>query len=166
LAAIQKERMRKFTILFLLFCKSSILKSQDIVLVNREFHWNSYLSDTVNNKIAQEYFPIYKSEIDSLLFKVTPLLDLTKMGLNKTYINESDYATGHLSFKIRNIEGSYGDRYDITLISKIDKETYAIRLNHPDWTLATNRQKIRNLIQYLKNIQQLISTNKLKPYKL
>ena len=79
--------MRKFTILFLFFCKSSILKSQDIVLVNREFHWNSYLSDTVNNKIAQEYFPIYKSEIDSLLFKVTPLLDLTKMGLNKTYIN-------------------------------------------------------------------------------
>ena len=88
------------------------------------------------------------------------------MGLNKTYINESDYATGHLSFKIQNIEGTYGDRYDITLISKIGSESYALRLNHPDWTLATNKQKIKNLIQYLKNIQQLISSNKLKPYKL
>ena len=154
--------MKKIALLFLLFWNTNLSFSQNIILIDREFNWTSYLSDTVNDKIALEYFPIYKSELDSLIIKIEPLLKLTKMGLNKIYLNENDYSFGHLRFKMQNVEGAYGDRYNISLISKIGSKEYLIHLNTAESSLSVNRQKIRSFLSYMKKIQNQISKNKLK----
>ena len=81
--------MKRITFTILLTWSGYVSFSQNIILINKEFNWTSYLSDSVNDKLATEYFPIYKSEIDSLIIKVQPLLNLTKMGLEKIYLNEN-----------------------------------------------------------------------------
>ena len=106
--------------------------------------------------------PLYVSEIDSLISKLEPLKELTKLGLNRTYLDENNFSTGHITFKIQNVGGAYGDKYNVLLISQIQSYQFTLRLAASNWDAITSKQQIVAFRNHLIKVTTEITKGKLK----
>ena len=136
--------------------------SQSYILIDRQLSWSSYLTDSVNQKISITYFPIFKNDLDTLIKKVELLGDISKLGLNKVFLDETNYSIPNLTFKINSVPGSYGDKYDILLISNIGEHKFTFRLSNPEEDAITNKRTLQNFLNNLRVTHKAISTNKIK----
>ncbi len=157
--------MRKILLCVLILISQKTF-SQKYLLIDRQLIWQSYLSDTITKKIAVGYFPIYRSELDSLLNKIEPLWNIEKYAKARQFLDENEYSTGHIRFKISIGEGAYGAKYNVLLISQIDNDKLTLSLCDVNHDASSNRHDMQNFIKQLRKSKEALSKNKIKEMKL
>jgi len=158
-----KSKFLNFILItFICFGNSIKALSQNIVLIDRQFAWHSYLCDSLTSAKYSTYLPLYVSEIDSLISKLEPLTDLSKLGMERTYIDENMFATGHITFKIQNVGGAYGDKYNVLLISQIQSYQFSIRLAASEWDAYSSKRQILDFRNHLIKVKKDIAKGKVK----
>jgi len=134
---------------------SLTVKSQTFLLLDRRWYKPAVVADSVTRQnLSDGWYPIYKSDLDSLLQFVDKLKDLTKDGLNRKYYHSDDFKTANIEFQIENIKRVYGDGYEINLKSNGPFGTVTIKLSEPRLLLPDNQKTIRNFLAYLKQTQK------------
>ena len=126
-------------------------KAQTYLLLDRRWYNPAITTDTVTrSQLSDGWFPIYKSELDSLIILVDKLKNLRDDGLNRKFYYSEDFKAGHLVFQIENIKRAYGDGYEINLISNITLGSNTLNLSDPKLLLTENQKTVRAFLSYLK----------------
>ena len=159
---MRQKYLTSVFIIFIFFISSFKVLSQNYVLLDRQMNWYSYLCDSITSGKYSEYLPMYISDIDSLVLKLEPLEDIAKLGLKRTYLDENLFSTGHIVFKIQNIGGAYGDKYNILLISEIQSYQFTMRLAASEEGVYSSKEKIVGLRNYLIKVKKQIDKGKVK----
>lgn len=150
-----------FTI-FVLTIFLNLAKSQTYPLLDRRWYKPAILVDSVTRtNLSDGLYPIYKTELDTLIILVDKLKDLKKDGLNRNFFYSEDFKTEHMEFKIENIKRSYGDGYEINLISTGPYGSNTLKLSDPRQLLPDNQKVIRAFLIYLQRTKKDID----KPVK-
>ena len=140
----------KKIVLYILVCLPGFSFGQKYVLIDKGWHRPIISVDTVTDTQLQNgWFPVYKSELDSLKILISSFKTLFDKGMKRAYINNEEYKTKNVQFDITNIQKANGDRYNIVIISKIPNATVKLRLTNTDYSNRTNQQKIKIFLIYL-----------------
>lgn len=107
-----------------------------------------YVDSVKKEDLKAGYFPIYKSDIDSILPSIKELTKINKAGL-KRQLFENIYSGNSAIFEITNIPMAYGDRYDISLISITDAGKFTLNISSSSMSNPDNQIRIKNLYNYL-----------------
>jgi len=97
------------------------------------------------------YFPVYKSEFDSMILMIDKFRNLRDDGLNRKFYNSTDFKTSHITFQIESIRRVYGDSYDINMVSSGPFGQTILKISDQKFSLNENEHSIRGLLSYLKS---------------
>lgn len=149
-------KMKFCTLLILLtFLQGISAAGQTYALLDRRWIKPVILTDTIQKAdLNQGLFPIYKSDIDTLIELVSSFKNLNKSGLNREFFNADNFKTEHFEFLISNFKRAYGDSYDITFISYTPCSKTILKLSDPDQLNPTNQQTVRFFLSYLKQAKK------------
>ena len=129
---------------------SSIVKSQTFVMLDRHWVKEALLTDSVTREdLSDGWYPVYKTELDSLIMLVEKLKNLKADGIKRKFYYSEDFKTNHLEFIIENIKRAYGDGYEINLITKGSFGQNTLKLSDPRLNLPENQSTIRFFLKYL-----------------
>ena len=157
-----KALYRRLSFTFFIAFYSKIIFAQQIVLIDKQFTWQSYLCDSLTSEKIDGFFPINALELDTLILKLEPLKNLTKFGLERKYIDETKFSSTTIKFKIKNVPSSYGDNYDIEIISCIQNFQFHLWLASSEWGASASTRTIKTFRKYLLRIKKQLELNKLK----
>lgn len=145
-----------FSIGLLIF--SIAAKSQTFVLLDRSWAKPVQIADTVTrDTLSSGWYPIYKTELDTLITLVEKLKNLRDDGLKRKFFYSEDFKTEHLEFVFENIKRAYGDGYEINLISKGSFGQNTLKLSDPRLNLLDNQATIRSFLKYLQKAKKEIA---------
>ena len=134
------------------------LQSQTFLLLDRRWYKPAIESDTVTHiHLSDGLFPIYKSDLDSLIFLTSKFKNLKDDGLARKFYYSENFKTERFEFEIENIKQTYGDGYEINLISKGPFGTPTLKLSDPRNSLPANEKVVRLFISYLNRIKKDLS---------
>jgi hypothetical protein len=150
-----------FVVVLLLGAIQSV-QAQNFVLLDRRWTKPVILTDSVTRaNLSDGWYPIYRSELDTLVLLVEKLRNLKDDGLSRKFYYSQDFKTEHLEFVIENIKRAYGDGYEINLISKGPFGQNTLKLSDPRLNLPENQKVIRSFLHYLlRTKKQLEKTAK------
>lgn len=147
----------KFWILFVIIIFTQVISSigQTYALLDRRWLKPVILTDTIQKAdLNQGLFPIYKTDIDTLIELVSKFKNLNKSGLNREFFNADNFKTEHFEFSISNFKRAYGDSYDISFVSNTPGSKTILKLSDPTKLNDTNQITIRLFLQYLKQAKK------------
>lgn len=134
-------------------------KSQNYILLDRKWKEAGTITDSVNKEdISKGKFPIFLQDLDSLIIITSKFKNLKDDGLNRTYYNSEDFKAGHFSYEIDNIRRTYGDSYEIDLITAGPFGKYKLQLSDPRLLLPQNQKLIRSFLKYLNLTKSKINS--------
>ena len=137
--------------------------AQKYALLDRRWYRPAILSDTVTRQnLSDGWFPIYKTDLDSLIILVGKFKNLKKDGFDRKFYFSDDFKAGNIRFEIENIKRAYGDGYEINMISTIEIGPNTLKLSDPGNNLTNNQAIIRAFIDYLKLTRKNIQNPKKK----
>ena len=140
----------KIAFISCLILSSHFCKAQTYLLLDRRWYEPAVITDSVTRgQLSEGWFPIYKTELDSLLTLVGKLKNLKDDGLNRKFFYSEDFKTEHLVFQIENIKRTYGDGYEINLVNKGTFGTITLKLSDPKLLLTENQRTVRGFLTYL-----------------
>lgn len=141
--------MKKLLLIFLTFPLFS--SAQKYTLIDKGWERSAQYVDTVTKAQLQDgWYPVYSSEVDSLITLISSLKTLFNKGMKRTYLDNNSYQTKNIQFDITNVQKAYGDRYNIIIISTTDAAKVKFRLSNPDYTNRINQQRIKIFLDYLE----------------
>ena len=112
-------------------------------------HKKVFLTDSVEMEaLSAGQFPIYKNEFDSLVLLIDKFDNIKEDGIKRKFYNQDEFKTAHLSFEIENIKRTYGDAYDISMISKGPWGKTVLKVSDSKFTLLTNQHNINGMRAY------------------
>lgn len=133
-------------------------KAQTYLLLDRKWNKPAIESDTVTRtNLSDGFFPIYKQDIGTLLILVSKFRNLKNDGLNRKFYYSADFRTERFEFEIENIKRTYGDGYEINLISIGSFGRPTLKLSDPRNNLPENEKLIRVFISYLERTKKNMS---------
>ena len=143
--------MKKIITLLLLIVSVSSFGQKKYTLLERGWHSEPLFTDTVTKEnVKTGYWPVYTSDLDSLLQFVGTFRKLNKHGLKRTYFNNEDFKTANIFFDIANIRHAYGDMYNIDITSTIENGNYKLRLANEADGIYITQQFINDFYDYIK----------------
>ena len=148
--------MKKIFIYFLLLFSLTSFAQKKYTLLERGWHREPLFTDTITKEnVKSGYWPVYISELDSLLKFVGTFKKLNKHSLNRTYFNNDDFKTTNITFDIANIRHAYGDMYNIDITSNVENGNYKLRLANEADGIYITQQFIRDFYDYIKKAIKL-----------
>lgn len=143
--------MNLIFIFLLLISMTSSVYGQRFLLLDRKWHKPAIEADTVTrDDLSDGLFPIYRQDLDTLLILVSRFKNLKNDGLNRKFYYSADFKTDRFEFEIENIKRTYGDGYEINLVSKGYFGQPTLKLADPRNNLPANERLIRIFISYLE----------------
>jgi hypothetical protein len=128
------------------------LKCQPFILLDRKVHQKVTVTDTVTRQhLNAGYFPVYKSEFDSMILMIDKFRNLKDDGLERRFYNTADFKTSHITFQIESIRRVYWDSYDINMVSSGPFGQTVLKISDQKFSLNENERGIRGLLSYLKS---------------
>lgn len=154
-----------FVFIFISAIKSELF-CQTFTLLDRRWYKPALFSDSISrNDLSEGWYPVYTAELDSLTAMLSKLKNLRNDGLDRKFYYSEDFKTTHSSFQIENIKRTYGDGYEINLITSTPMGSNTLKLSDPDLKLTANQVNVRAFLSYLISTQKNISNpSKRKKY--
>jgi len=139
-------------ILLIAFCfLLTTAKGQKFLLLDRKLQNISKAVDTVTRQnLSDGLFPIFRNDLDSLILLTEKFYNLKEDGLNRKFYYSEDFKCENFSFVIENIKRTYGDGYDINLITLNILGSSTLKLSDSREKLPANQKNIRDFLSYLK----------------
>lgn len=148
--------------IFTFSCYFSLAQSHAYLLLDRRWLKPAVETDTVTaTNLSTGFFPIYTKDLDTLISLLSEFKNLKKDGLSRKFYYSEDFKTERIEFIIENIRRTYGDGYEINLISKGSFGQPTLKLADPRNNLPENEKTIRLFLSYL----QATKDNLNKPIK-
>lgn len=156
--------MRKvFFLLLLIQFLTAGCYAQNFLLLDRKWSRDAIVVDTVTRQnLSDGWYPIYRESLDTLIILVGRLKDLKNDGLSRKFYYSDDFNAPHLKFNIENIKRTYGDGYEINLVSFGTFGDATVKLSDSRELLDVNQKTIRSFLSYLKTTQKRLANNKIK----
>jgi hypothetical protein len=154
--------MKKIVILAIIFQSVYFCSNaQTFLLLDRKWSKKAVLVDSVTREnLSQGWYPIYKEDLDSLILLVDKLKNLKDDGMKRKFYYSEDFKTSNIEFVIENIKRTYGDGYEINLISSGPFGKTTFKLADSRELLNVNQKTVRAFLAYLertkKNLDKLI----------
>ncbi len=143
--------MKKSLLFLLLLSSLNVIGQKKYTLLERGWHREPLFTDSITKEnIKTGYWPVYTSDLDSLLKYVGTFRKLNRHSLNRTYFSNDDFKTANLSFDITNIRHAYGDMYNIDITSSTENGTYKLRLANEADGIYTTQEFINDFYSYIK----------------
>lgn len=143
--------MKKLILFVFLLSALTTNAQKKYVLLERGWQSDPLFVDTITKKhIKDGYWPVFSTDLDSLLMFVSIFRKLNKHSLNRTYFNNDNFKTSNISFDITNIRHAYGDLYNIDIISNVENGTYKLRLANEADGIYITQDFIREFYYYIK----------------
>lgn len=140
--------------ILLLLCLTAFLtnaSSQDYLLLDRNWKKPATIADSfTKDDINNGRYPIYKADLDSLIIITKEFRNLKNDGINRRYFNPELMKAGNFHYTIDNIRRTYGDGYEINLVSNVPDGSYTLKLSDSRLLLPKNQEWIRKFISYLE----------------
>jgi hypothetical protein len=125
--------------------------SQDYLLLDRNWKKPATPSNTITkDDINNGRYPIYKEDLDSLIIITNEFRNLKNDGINRRFYNPEVMKAGSFHYTIDNIRRTYGDGYEINLVSNVPEGSYTLKLSDSRLLLPKNQEWIRKFISYLE----------------
>ena len=141
----------RFILLIIASFLITAAKSQKFLLLDRQLQQISKVVDTVTRKdLSDGLFPVYFKDLDSLILLTEKFYNLKDDGLNRKFYYSEDFKCENFSFVIENIKRTYGDGYDINLVSTNIIGSSTLKLSDSRERLPANQKNIRDFLSYLK----------------
>jgi hypothetical protein len=135
---------------FIIVILSNHCLSQTYSLLSRKWNKPIIQKDTItNDDLNQGYFPIYTSEIDTLVVVLNKLQNVVNGKKEREVINMSEYATPHITFDITTVKEAYGDRYVINMISSGQNYKVSLQLTDINYANSQNVKRIKAFTEYI-----------------
>lgn len=142
----------RFILFIIAYFLVTTTNGQKFLLLDRKFHQISKVVDTViRQDFSDGLFPIYLKDLDSLILLTENFYNLKKDGLSRKFYYPDDFKCENFSFVIENIKRTYGDGYDINLISASILGNPILKLSDSREKLPANQKNIRDFLSYLKS---------------
>jgi len=143
--------MKKLITCLMLLSSMTTFAQGKYTLLERGWHRDPVFTDTITkDNIKTGYWPVYTSDLDSLLKFVGIFRKLNKHSLKRTYFNNEDFKTVNISFDITNIRHAYGDLYNIDITSNTESGNYKLRLANETDGIYTTQSFINDFYDYIK----------------
>ena len=143
--------MKQLITFLFLFLSITTFSQKKYTLLERGWHREPLFVDSISKEnIKNGYWPVYTSDLDSLLKFVGTFRKLNKLGLNRTYFNNDDFKTANITFDITNIRHAYGDMYNIDITSNVGNANYKLRLANEADGIYITQDFIRDFYDYIK----------------
>ena len=155
-----KKNILLKSFLFFVVCLtvSNSCRAQNYLLLDRRWYKPAIEADTVTREnLSDGLFPIDKRDIDTLVTLVSRFKNLKKDGLNRKFYYSEDFKTERFEITVENIKRTYGDGYEINLISKGPFGQLTLKLSDPRNNLPANEKVIRLFIEYLEKTKENLS---------
>lgn len=151
--------MRKIILIVITFiATNNFCDAQTYILLDRTWQKPAILTDTITKEhLNKGLYPIYKSDIDTLIILVGEFKNLNKSGLNRQFFNAENFKTDRFEFLISNFKRAYGDSYDVTMVSYTGSSKTILKLSDPTQLNPVNQQTVRQFLSYLKETKKLIN---------
>jgi hypothetical protein len=154
---------RIILLICLLQCIHNTAKAQTFLLLDRRWDKEAVFTDSVTRQILSDgWYPIYQEDLDTLIVLVDRLKNLKNDGLKRKFYYSEDFRATHLKFVIENIKRTYGDGYEINLISSGPFGENTVKLSDSRELLDVNQKTIRAFLAYLKRTQKQLPKLKTK----
>jgi len=141
----------RFIFLIITLLTITPAKSQKILLLDRKLQHLAKAVDTVTRQdLSDGLFPIFLQDLDSLILLTNKFYNLKEDGLNRKFYYSEDFKCANFSFTIENIKRTYGDGYDINLISNNILGSPILKLSDSREKLPANQRNLREFLSYLK----------------
>lgn len=140
-----------FTIALLLIISVTSFSQSKYTILERGWERTPVFTDTVTKHFTSTGgFPVYTSDLDSLLKFVGVFRNLNKLSLKRAYFNSDDFRADHLFFYILNVKHAYGDLYDIEITSELPTGTYKMKLISEKGDIRGNKLYINLFYKYIE----------------
>ncbi len=150
--------MKPFSLVMMFLFIYGYSSAQTFLLLDRRWYKPALETDTVTREnLSDGLFPIYRSDLDSLITLASKFKNLKNDGLTRKFYYSEDFKAQHFEFVIENIKRTYGDGYEINLISKGDFGQPILKLSDPRNNLPANEKVIRMFIHYLEKTKENLS---------
>ena len=148
--------MKKYIVfIFILMIIQFQADAQTFLLIDRRWYQPAIQTDTVSREqLTEGWFPIYKTDLDSLITLVFKLKNLREDGLKRKFYYSEDFKTSNLTFEIENIKRTYGDGYEINIVSIGPFGKNTLKLADPRLLLNENQKVVRSFLTYLYRIKK------------
>ena len=141
----------RFILLIIYSLIITTAKSQKFLLLDRKLQYISKVADTVTRQdLSDGLFPMYLKDLDSLILLTEKFYNLKEDGLTRKFYYSEDFKCLNFSYVIENIKRTYGDGYDINLISSNILGSPTLKLSDSREKLPVNQKNMRDFLSYLK----------------
>lgn len=150
--------LKFFSILAIYFTIMCSVKAQTYLLLDRRWYKPAIEVDSVTREnLSNGLFPVYKEDLDTLITLLSKFKNLKTDGLTRKFYYSEDFKTERFEFAIENIKRTYGDGYEINLISKGTFGKPTLKLSDPRNNLPANEKVIKLFLAYLEKTKENIS---------
>jgi len=140
----------KAFLLLLLTLISLNSKGQRFALLDRGWERPIRYVDTFTNAdLKAGWYPIFKTEIDSMISIVDEFQTIFKKGMKRSNFNTMAWQSPSIEYEISNVQMAYGDRYDINIISNTGLSKVSMKLSNAINTNRVNQGLIKKFYYYL-----------------
>jgi hypothetical protein len=127
-------------------------------MIYRKWNKPMKIADSVTaDDLNSGWFPIYKSELDTLVKMTDKLIDFYKKSKERTVFNMKEYSSDHFEINVANVKYAYGDRYNIVLLSWDDSYKISLDLCTTRYSNAENSKKLNAFKDYLEKGKATLS---------
>lgn len=124
--------------------------AQKYALLDKAMYSKIRYSDSLTkDDINSGFFPILKTDIDSILPTIKHLQNLNKLGISRKLLANTTEFSQTIKIEIVSTPLAYGDRYDIDIISTTASGTFSYRISSSVLKNTDNQVRIKNLYNYL-----------------
>lgn len=151
-------------VLLCLFSRALETNAQKVALIHTEFKQPIIYTDSVSvQQITSGYFALEVSAVDTFYAGLKYLKEMLEVR-QRAKMQSFQFKSGNTTIHVERVPFAYGDRYNITIRTKMNEVTSAFSLATKDVSNAKNAKKIKSLMDHIAENKSLFKApNEIHP---